>query len=349
VSNNTAQAQPFEVRARSGKLAAVTELAITAPGPQTAGYYPPVAGVAPAGSTEPRKICAGEVRIFRMELKGAELLERPAVKVPDRTRGMALALREPRSLRREILSRPTLLDHVASVKIDAEYLARTEIEALRSEGAFLGRLGCGVIVDLCGLLTFYPELTLLDNIRSRWEASLKTILGVFDKAVALGARGILLSLHRNAENGFSKEQAELSFRAALSTLAREAASRSLALHLGHNPFRRFRPTMRETLEILRDVGAANLKPALSVGHALASREDPLGLLEGVELVLLSTPGVDPYGQFTDDHAPIAGSPYAAQARSFFAAARARPGLTTCLDGVYEDWDAVYRDLRYLGG
>ena len=349
VSNNTAQAQPFDVRARSGKLAGVTELAIRAPGPETAGYYPPVAVVAPAGSTEPRRISAGEVRIFRMELKGAELLERPAAKVPDLARGMALALREPRSLRREILSRPTLLDHVASVKIDAEYLSRTEIEALRSEGAFLHRMGCGVIVDLSGRLTFYPDLTLLDNIPSRWAASLKSILGVFDKAVALGARSILLSLHRNAENHFSKEQAERSFRAALSVLAGEAASRSLVLHLEHNPFRRFRPTMRETLEILRDVGAANLKPALSVGHALASREDPHALLEGVELVLLSVPGVDPYGQFTDDHAPIAGSSHAAEARSLFAAARARPGVTMCLDGVYEDWDAVYRDLRYLRG
>jgi hypothetical protein len=119
------------------------------------------------------------------------------------------------------------------------------------------------------------------------------------------------------------------------------------LHLAHNPFRRFRRTVAETRELLRDVGAANLRPALDVGHAIASGEEPAMLVDGVALVLLSVPGRDRYGQFTDDHAPIARSPFAAAATAAWQAARAREAMTVCLDAVYRDWDEVYRDLRLL--
>jgi hypothetical protein len=346
VSNNTEETQPFALRARGGALTAVCELEITAPGRETLGYYPPTVAQPPGDARGEGVIGSREIRVFRGTLHDAAA-SKPKIRMQDLAAGIAVALREVRSLRREVLSRPTLLEHAAAVKIDAEYIVRTEIETLRSEGAFLSRVGCGVVVDLTGLLTFYPDLTLLDNVRSRWESSRAAILGVFDKARALGARDVLLSLHRNSENSFSLEQAERSFRASLRDLAFEAAARSLVLHLEHNPFRRFRPTMRETLELARDVGTASLRPALNACHAIASREDPTALLDGVALVLLSAPGQDRFGQLTDDHAPIAGSPFAEPLRAVWRAACTRPGVTTCLDAVWASWDDVYRDLAFL--
>ena len=266
--------------------------------------------------------------------------------IPDHATGMFLAARAPRSIVQELLSHPTLPHHFEGVSVEAEYLLRADRIALEKEAGAVKRAGCRLLVDFSALLNFYPGLTLIDNIPSRWERSRADIASVLEKASLFGCRDAILSLHRNAENHVTAEEAEAMFRRNVAEVAGMAASLGMTLHLANNPWRRFRRTMRETIEFVKAVNASNLRPALNTCHCIASGEDPLAFIDQASLVLASAPERDPYGQFADVHAPIVGSPWRDTIQVAIREARGR-GVLVCLDALYDGWDAVYRDLRAL--
>ena len=82
----------------------------------------------------------------------------------------------------------------------------------------------------------------------------------------LGAKDLILSLHRHPENNFTDEQTRAAFTATLKTLAGQAAERGVTLHLrvgfGKPPW-----SVAEGLEWLGRVDAPNLKTGCE--HRLA--------------------------------------------------------------------------------
>lgn len=349
VSNNTEETQPFNIKVKAGEIDQIEELKIEGPLPDTRGYYPPNSRIKHKDIKEgyDYTIESREIRIFRIRLKSSNIENRPKLSFQDISQNRVLSLRNISSLKEEILFRPTFNQYFDSVKIDAGYLIDRDMESLKYEAEFIKRQGINIIVDVSPLLNFYPDLTLLDNIPSRYEKTKCTIEEIFKKAQFMNVKDVIFSLHRNAENWVSREEAEALFRKNLAEIAQIASKYEIKIHLQNNPWRRWRRSMREILEFVKELNIENLSPSLNVAHCLASGEDPKNYVKEVEIVLLSAPLEDIYGQFYDVHDPIYKSKFAETIKEVFDIVKSFDNIKLCLDSIYKDLDELYSDIVWL--
>ena len=126
---------------------------------------------------------------------------------PARPRGRALPLRGARSIKEEVLARPSFFEHFDSVVVDWRYLRGREKDELERESGWIGRQGLKLLIDLTSGINLFPDLRLLDNIRQDYSASLAAIEDVMGKMDVLPAQDLILALHRYPENNFTEEQA----------------------------------------------------------------------------------------------------------------------------------------------
>jgi hypothetical protein len=122
----------------------------------------------------------------------------------------------------------------------------------------------------------------------------------------LGARDLIISLHRDPENNFTAEQTQASFVATLKTLASQAAPRGVTLHLRVG-FGKPPSNLAEALELLDHVGAPNLKLALSTALLELQQPSPeitARLKDQLGLWFIATSRRDIAGKIWDAHAPI---------------------------------------------
>jgi len=349
VTNNTEETQFFNIRTRVGDIEKIEELEIESPPPSTRGYYPPKTNIKHKEKKEGYEysIESREIKIFRVRLKNAEIEKKPQLTFQDKSENRALSLRNITSLKEEILFRPTFNQYFDSIKIDAGYLIYKDIDSLKYEAEFIKRQKINLILDFSPLLNFYPDLTLLDNIPARYEKSKDIIERTFKKAQIMGIKDVIFSFHRNAENWVSIEEAEVSFKKNFKELAEIASNYGITIYLQSNPWRRWRNTMIEVLEFIEELNIPNLKPALNVAHCIASGEDPKDYAKKAEIVLLSAPEIDSYGQFYDVHDPISDSSYASKIKELFDVIKDKNTIKICFDSVYKDWNEVYRDIIWL--
>jgi len=349
VTNNTDETQSFNIKAKAGEIEKIEELVIEGPPPSTKGYYPRNAKINHKAKEEgyDYSIESREIRIFRIRLKDTDIEKKPQLVFQDKSKNRALSLRNISSLKEEILFRPTFDQFFDGIKIDAGYLIDKDIESLKYEAEFIKRQRINLILDFSPLLNFYPDLTLLDNIPSRYEETRDTIEKAFKKAQIMGIKDVLFSFHRNAENWVTIEEAESSFKKNFKELAEIASKYEITMYLQNNPWRRWRKTMRETIEFIKELSVPNLKLALNVAHCIASGEDPKDYVKETEIILLSSPAKDRYGQFYDVHDPVFNSEFAETIKGVFDIVKDSSTVKVCLDGVYKNWDEVYRDIIWL--
>ena len=122
----------------------------------------------------------------------------------------------------------------------------------------------------------------------------------------LGAKDLILSLHREPENNFTGDQTRAAFTATLKALAAEAAKRGVTLHLRVGSGKPPR-NLAEGLEWLSRVSAPNLRLALSTAsferrppatEVAAQLKDKLGVW------LVAASRRDAAGKVWDTHAPV---------------------------------------------
>lgn len=123
--------------------------------------------------------------------------------------------------------------------------------------------------------------------------------------------------------------------------------RNAGIYIQNNPWRRWRKTMKEVLEFVVDLNVLNLKPALNIGHCIAGGEEPKDFINRVEIVLISAPTKDRFGQFYDTHSPIFSSEYKEVIKEALKSIEEKDSIKICLDGIYNNWDEVYRDISWL--
>ena len=346
IANNTWREQPFRLESLCGKIESLRELPLDQSEKGAVGQTPIGVDATKLGTNGEGKIAGGDVRIFVVKVKETGVEEIAHVAPSPRPQGRLLTLRRATSIKEEILARPTFFEHFDGVCVDWRYLHEREKVALQKETGWLKRQGVRIVVDLSSGMNLYPTLRLIDNLRSDYEASMAVVNDVLAKMEILGARDLLLSLHRHPETNFTKEQTEASFTATLKTLAPQAATRGVTLHLrvgfGKPPW-----SLDDALQWLDRVGAPNLK--LAVSTALLERKPPSDkiaarLKDTLGLWLVAAPRNDVAGKLWDAHAPIHSAPNLDWLARWLKLSAQTPMV---LDALYESQDEEYLDAVAL--
>jgi len=201
-----------------------------------------------------------------------------------------------------------------------------------------------VFVDLSAEVDLYPGLRLINNLPADYDTSMAVITDVLDKMSSLGARDLILSLHRDPENNFSDEQTRASFESTLHTLAGQAESRHITLHLrmafGKPPW-----SLAEMSALLDKVGAGNLRIAASTALLVRTGDSAPAkqiLRQKLGLWLLAGSSTDAAGALWDAHAPLHNAPDLGPMARWLALCPDRPMLldTLCTSQNDSFLDAV---------
>lgn len=346
IANNTWREQPFRLVSHCGKIESIQELPLDQSEKGAEGQTPEVVDASTLGRNSERTIAGGDVRIFAVHVREANVAEIPHVPPPARPQGIILPLRRTTSIKEEILSRPTFFEHFDGVCVDWSYLRNRDKAVLQQEAGWLKRQSLRLIVDLSSGLNLYPTLRLTDNVHEDYLASLAVIADVLAKMEILGARDLVLSLHRHPENNFTVEQTHASFTTALKTLASEAAGHGITLHLRVDRPKQPR-SIGEGFEWLDRVGAANVKLAANL-VALAdnspSSDIAARLKERLGFWLVGKSQEDVSGRVWDAHAPLHGALDPDTLKRTRALA---PGAPLLLDALYPTPDEEYLEAVAL--
>ncbi|MCE5308096.1 MAG: hypothetical protein LLG20_10680 [Acidobacteriales bacterium] len=260
IANNTLHPLPFAIRSRIGRIASVRELPLDQSEKGAAGQLPEGFEKAATGSSDAETIAGGDVRIFRVALHEENVIETKHAVPPARPRDRILTLRGLRPIKEEILARPTFFQHFDGIVVDWKYLHDRTGEALARESRWINLQNLRVMVDLSSGINLYPDLRLVDNIRSEHEASLAVIQDVLSKMKILGAKDLILALDRVPETNITSKATWESWEATLRRIAADARAQGVTLHLRVAPTR---PASKvaDAVALLERVNAPNLRLA----------------------------------------------------------------------------------------
>jgi hypothetical protein len=348
ITNNSWQARPFKIFSRCGPIESLRELSLDQSEKGAVGHLPEGLEKSDLGVSDEKNIAGGDVRIFVVRVK-EEDVEAIAHAVPSaRPRGRALPLRRARSLKEEVLLRPTFFEHFDSVVVDWRYLQERDTDQLKRENAWLRLQNLACLVDFTSGINLYPDLRLVDNIELDYQASLSAIEGVMTKMEVLELRDVILSLHRQPENGFTRDQTWLSFAKTLRRICEKAREHQATVHLRLTVGA---PTqdLSRVAELAGQVPAPNFRLAPSTALLLSRKnavaEFPEQLKDKVGLWLLSASRTDLAGRVWNVNAPIRECNDRHALAHILALA---PEAPLVFDAVYNNLDEEYLDAKFLG-
>jgi len=230
--------------------------------------------------------------------------------------------------------------------VDWRYLHEREKAALEREAGWIRRQGLRVYVDLSSGVDLYPNLRLIDNLADDYAASMEAITNVIAKMEVLGARDLVLSLHRHPENNFTAEQTQAGFENTLKALAARAASSQVTVHLrlafGKPPW-----SIPEAAQMLDHIDAGNLRLAASTALLAGTRESAdlvQTLRSKLGVWLVAGARADLAGKLWDAHAPLYNASATESIARWIALSPTTPIL---LDAVYPNQDDEYLDALAL--
>lgn len=346
VLNNTWREQPYRIVSRCGEVESLRLLPLDDSEKTAVGYVPEGVDRAALGTGGEQRIVGGDVRLFAVRVRESGIEEIPHRAPAPRPRHRLLPLRALRSIKEEILARPTFFEHFDGVVVDWRYVREREQQALAAEAGWIRRQGLRVWVDLSSGVNLFPTLRLIDNLPGDYAASMATLADVQAKMERVGAQDLILSLHRHPENNFSGDQTRAAFDQTLRELAAQAARRRQRLHLrlafGKPPW-----NLDEAAQLLDRIGATNLFLAASTALLAETAPSPQTLKAWgpkLGLWLGASPRYDVAGRLWDVHAPLHQAGAAQTIRNWLALASQVP---VALDAVYSDLDAEYLDAAIL--
>jgi hypothetical protein len=324
----------------------VQELVLDQSEKEAVGYLPEGFEQAEIGIGDEDMIAGGDIRIFSVRVLEESVQEIPHSAPPARTQGRALPLRGQRSLKEQILLRPTFFEHFDGAAVDWRYLHDRDIAALKREKGWLERQSLRLWVDFTSGINLYPDLRLVDNHAAPYAESMATIEDVLEKMQVWGAHDAVLSLHRVPENNFDRVETRQSFEETLRAICAQAAVRDIQIYLRAST--KYGIALGDLVQFIEQVKAPNLKLAASVALLLEQEieadafADIIGSTLGLWLV--SAPAHDIAGRRWSTNAPIAGYGEAERLAQLLATA---PDVPLLLDAVYTNQDAEYLDARVI--
>ena len=346
--NNTWQERPFALTSHVGRIVSVEELPTVDDVKPCIGYWPMSVTNRVAGADTPGTIAAGAVRMFRVTVdEGDAVAELPAVKPRANPKNRILFLRNVAGpIKEAVLARPTFFRHYDGVMVDWRYVAARDEKELAAQTNWLRLQGLKVSVDLSSGFNLYPDLR-LDNAHAiEAGRTAEAIDGLLAKMSALGARDLLVALHR-APSGMTEAKGKSAMVEGLRTLCRKAAARGIAVRIRQAPERSRTATKEEIAAWVKAVNEPNLSSARSLASEIQRNDMKAeGMARRIEPAsgwwLVAAPAVDMNGKLWSLHRPLDG--FAADLPNRLAPL-CGSDVTLVFDALYPDADAEYRDVR----
>jgi len=350
IYNNQWREKKFKIKSLAGKIKHTEELAIDSFEKGETGSLPYCLKGTDIGKNTRTSIAGGDIRIFKVAIEEKSLEVLPELKKPEPVSNRYLGLRKIRSIKEEILCRPTFFQHFSGVKISWNYLKDKELSALKQESAWLKRQKAEVVVDFSESIDYYPTLTFLDYKPQMHRTldprdSLKVIINIFDKMKVMGLKDAIFRLHRSPQGRVEPEWLEKSFLKNITQVCKEGEKKKITIHLQNHP-RVYSGGLEQIIAFIAKVKAPNLKFCINIGHLLFSRKDIKEIVakagKTCRFVLISAPQKDFSGQIFDAHLPVSGSKFEEIVRRGMSRIKSKAII---LDGVYRAYDEEYRDIR----
>lgn len=347
ISNPSWKPRPLKITSLCGSIESMREIPLDGSERGAPGWLPESVSTMSVGQSDTETLEGGGMRIIAVRVHEAGVTEIAHAVPPARPKGRYLALRGIRSIKEEILARPTFFEHFDGVMVDWRTIHERETAAWARESRWLARQGLRVVVDLGSGLNLYPDLRLLDNLHEDYEASRKTVGEVLDKMAVIGARDLVLTLHRHPENNFTEQQSQDSFASALKDICASAEAKHIEVHLrlapGKPPW-----GVESGVQWIVKLGLPNLHLAPSTALILAGKAplaDSASVLRGrVGLWMLAAPTLDAAGQLYGAHGRLFDTPYAANALKLLSMV---PGTPVVVDSLCRNPDDEYREIRLV--
>lgn len=350
IANNRWQPTSFRIVSRCGRIVAQRELTIDESEKTAVGYLPESVDGSALGTSSTAVIAGGDMRVFAIRVAERSVVADRAVVPAARPDGRWLTLRGGRTIKEELLARPTFFEHFDGLVVDWRYFNDRETAVLQTEADWIGRQGLRVVVDLSSGLNLYPTLRLIDAVADDYAASIATIERLLGKLKLLGAKDLIFSLHRLPENNLTAEEGEAALVRCVKHIAQQAAVLGITLHLRLAAAKPPK-TLTEAVAFMDQVAASNLKLAPSLALLLSGGDKPAAaaalLKERVGVWLAAGIGRDVAGVLWDTHAPVHMLSPADLKRMEAWRTLAPASTPVVLDAILRDQDAEYRDARIL--
>lgn len=347
VSNNTLNTERFDIAVNEGELVEVTEPEIS-DGVKTLPEFLPrhaVTELKKSESSGKYELSPYDCRIFNVKTRGIELKEVTERNPEPRDDKLFLSLGyNGGSASDFLMTHPTFAYRFGGLYIPAEYLDALDDYTAEREAHYFSLQNVKILVDFTRMLNHFPDLTIIGNFPKRTEESVRRIEKILRRAQKYGCEGAIFTLHRNAENEYTQEQAVNGAKKTLTQIA--ALSRELSI----KPYFANRGVLigfDEQIKFAESGEAGSL--AFNIAFAMSSGSDPT-LPECAELLLLSDIKTDMFGQKYAAQTPMNSSVGASERidklRAAYKAAKTK-GIPIALVADYKDWDAVIDDLTVL--
>ncbi len=346
IGNNSWKEKPFAIGSNSGIILSITELPLDCSERKAAGFVPEVV-TGNLGKNTKRTIAGGDVRVFSVKLETNKIDEKPEVKPVQNPENRGLTLRNIVSVKEEILLRPTFFQHFDRVVIDWKYLAQKEESVLREESGWIKRQGLKLIVDFSSGVNLFPDLRLLNN-HPEYAKNRETIFSVIRKMNLMGAKDMILPIHRMVENNLSEEQFNDMLQSSIREICREAAQYQIDVHLKSAQGGAIKLIDKLT-GLVDAVNEPNLYFAPSTGMILYHRENFAKVVKSLKdkkfrICFISAPEVNNYGKVWNVNCPV--YRYSNQ-KVMKELLDSVSESTMILDGIYPDKDQEYLDIKII--
>lgn len=352
IINNNLHELPFEIKSRIGDIESIEEIPIDRSERSTNGFLPEGFERKNLGIHRDNTFAGMDIRIFSVKLRNELACEITHIIPQRRNEIRYLPLYGTRSIKEEILIRPTFFEHYDGVKIDWRYLQIRTPEEIKKNAGWLKRHKVRIIVDLTSGLNVYPDLRLVNNNKVEYEKSMKTIMELIDKMELIGAKDLLVSIHRYnyGDTDHSKEDWIKDTIESLKKICRYAATKGMTISFRSSNMRNYvykkGTPLNSAFSLLREVKESNFKIAPCL-FDITTEHDPNVLNEcfkNCSMLLATAPLKDEsYGYpWASAQEPL--SQGDVQALNWEKIQKG-PCLPVVFDAWYETQDDEYRDLR----
>lgn len=347
VANNTFASQGFNLVSAISHICSAEELQIEDDVKDAIGYLPQ--GVNITNSVQMNKqylIDFGDVRLFKLRLAEKHVKLKEQSILEKKPGGLFLAKPETiESLKDVVLLYPEFIQHFSGILVSAEYLDRTYVDFCRAEAGYLGRQKVDLLVDFTSMINLYPDLSLLKNLSYTYMETIHRVSGIIEKAALYNIKGLILTLHSNAECNMSTSEAVLQMTEVLKEIYNMASVHNIQVYLQNRVS--FIPNDIIADIINREIPGIKFVYNFSFGLCADESKNIFTKYGKLAGYLLSSPYVDQFGQMYNSGLPLWDSKWAKEIRELFLSAKENRAEFIALSANYRNFDDIYADLKYL--